>query len=416
MRHHQRMSSVTAVCVGVFGLALTFPVPASAVIDDDAAVVLLRSDCSPVSGLLDNCFETTAALFDLTTGWVWDIRIPTASTPLLVDIGPGTFGPLNCKDAGFVTLRGSGRTATKLLSTADNVPGANIENCVDIDFMDLTVAAENSNGVNPIGVNWVGTGSSNWTNVDILGHSVGTSSGVVWGWRENNLPCAAPVSEHFFYSSTIFGIHDAPNISTTYGFEAACSINWIFGGEIVASTGGIIAYGAVIHDRGDFRVFGSPIRAESTSTIGRSFGAYVTIDGVFHMHGGNIVASGDTIATALFVANNAFVHTVGTAMRPTSSSTGTAKRIDVGSGSPRIESPLIWYAGTDAPTADLSDPSSAFTTSITGADMFVETDCDNTGCSGSPNTPQPHLMIYSESCTDPTGGPWFDTARGKCRE
>lgn len=64
---------------------------------------------------------------------------------------------------------------------------------------------------------------------------------------------------------------------------------------------------------------------------------------------------------------------------------------------------MIWYSGPDAPTADMSDPSSNFILSEMGADMFVETDCDNTGCSGTPTTPS-YSLESAERWLAPTLG------------
>jgi hypothetical protein len=76
---------------------------------------------------------------------------------------------------------------------------------------------------------------------------------------------------------------------------------------------------------------------------------------------------------------------------------GTVTRLK---GNGEHESPFLWQAGTDVPVPNL--------VSLTGADMFVETDCNSSGCSGGS---EPHLMIYSSSCPSK----WFDLVRQQCR-
>ena len=52
--------------------------------------------------------------------------------------------------------------------------------------------------------------------------------------------------------------------------------------------------------------------------------------------------------------------------------------------------------------------------SITGQDLFIETDCNSAGdCSG--RGTETHLMIYNDAnCSQ--GNPWFDTVTGACRD
>ena len=117
---------------------------------------------------------------------------------------------------------------------------------------------------------------------------------------------------------------------------------------------------------------------------------------------------------AILTGGNAIIHTVGSAMRVTSTTGGLGLRIFPFGGTPKIESPMIWFAGTDAPRTDPNDPNSDYVSSISGADMFVETDCDMNGCDGvAAGEQRPHLMVYSNNCS--AGGPWFDSVRGVCR-
>jgi hypothetical protein len=80
---------------------------AFAAVDIDAAIVKLRTSCQEAGTTLNNCFTDLPAL----NAWIWDTRTPTpsATSPLLIEIGPGTFsGSFSCENKGYVTLRGSG--------------------------------------------------------------------------------------------------------------------------------------------------------------------------------------------------------------------------------------------------------------------------------------------------------------------
>jgi hypothetical protein len=67
-----------------------FASSASAAVDNDAAVVQVRSQCMESGAALNNCFTDTYSL----ATWMKDIRRPNAAKPLEVRIGPGTFGGL----------------------------------------------------------------------------------------------------------------------------------------------------------------------------------------------------------------------------------------------------------------------------------------------------------------------------------
>ena len=126
--------------------------------------------------------------------------------------------------------------------------------------------------------------------------------------------------------------------------------------------------------------------------------------GEFHMHGGAISVNSSNLpgvnAIGIRMTNNggagtARAHTLDTAFAVKGGSTSTRL-----SGTGDFESPQLWEARTDPPAAGGAKD---------GQDIYVETDCDASGCSGASD---PHLMIYKASCT-PT--PWFDSARNACR-
>jgi hypothetical protein len=75
-------------------------------IDDDADVVYVRQDCTGIK----NCFTSMTDLAGTVDGlpmypstytqdaWLWSVRQPTPSDPILVEVGPGTWGGFLCPD------------------------------------------------------------------------------------------------------------------------------------------------------------------------------------------------------------------------------------------------------------------------------------------------------------------------------
>jgi hypothetical protein len=162
--------------------------------------------------------------------------------------------------------------------------------------------------------------------------------------------------------------------------------------------------------------FGTAIRGKVTgaNTTRELIGVFVTESGQhtlqpqgFHSHGVNIgLSTKDADLTTMDVygiqaLGNVIVHSPATAYNLSPGSGAKAYRV-TSDGTAKVEAPYHWSAGTAAPAV----------TSLNGEDLFVETDCDVNGCSGTGN--QPHLMIYSTAC--PTSNPWFDVARNLCRQ
>lgn len=69
-----------------------------------------------------------------------------------------------------------------------------------------------------------------------------------------------------------------------------------------------------------------------------------------------------------------------------------------------IESPFLWPSSNTLP---------ALTGSRNGADIFVETDCNSNGDCDSGTGAEPHVMVFSKTCT--ISGPWFNSTKGRCR-
>jgi hypothetical protein len=176
-------------------------------------------------------------------------------------------------------------------------------------------------------------------------------------------------------------------------------------------TGVWVSHRAAVH------LFGSSVRVTTTgisSGSGSAFGVRVGLSGnsfsvptgygEFHFHGGVVSVNTSNLAavsaTGLTLNNgggvgDARAHTLETGFAVKGGSTSTRL-----TGNGTFESPHLWEAGTAPPAAGGAKD---------GHDIYVETDCNASGCSGGAD---PHLMIYKGACS-PT--PWFDTVRNACR-
>lgn len=369
---------------------LIFPYSVSAATDPAASVVMLRKSCNDgAGGTLNNCFTATNTLLD----WVWNTRNPTATAPLLIDIGPGTFGSLSCPlGKGFVTFHGSGRGRTIFSGASTPLDsGGRFEGCNQLVFEHLTISGRF------IGVIWAGGGSSNWTDVEMLGSysawydSVDLTSGN---------PCPGREGTHRIFGSTMKVTTTGGEIGGGKLFLNSCGKNWIYASELLLDAPatspsssefpGIISAGIgnEVHLYGsNLRLFsGAGSTLQSMTAIAASNGAEV------HVHGTGI----DVIATkpinviALSAGSGGMVHANESAYNMQTGAGGTITRI-VNSGG-HVNAPYIWE---HIPTAPLI--------SLTGADMTTVT----TGTSDG----HPHLVIYDTSCISK----WYDVVDRACR-
>lgn len=408
-----RLLCVSSIAVLAFVLAGT----ASATIDPAASVVLVRKSCSG----LDNCFEylgrtaSSPAGADA-AGWIQATRKPTASTPLLVDIGPGTWMGLSVTCAsgaveGHITFRGAGQGTTKV---ADNLSGSPLfgtivatGGCVELAFESMTILER---GPVWLGFNgpvvWMGGGNSKWTNIEIISHGPRL-------WYDTCTMGESP--EHYFFASKLTLFADS---SDHQAVRAECGKTWFFGSEIsvfgsvdtaAALFGSEVFAAIVITDIAESsQLFGSLVRvvqgAADPNDIagGTIYGVKITSANspAFHMHGGNmrVSASESTNAVGVDAGTTGTVHTPGSAF-VIETEEGETTRL---AGNPgNLQSPFLWPPGTEPPVDH----------SRTGADLFVETDCEPTGdCSGGDES---HLMVYNSSACP--AGPWFDTVTRRCR-
>lgn len=406
-------------------LAVLLPLAAAAISDPtpdpNAAVVLLRHTVHGGCGStpLENCFETMGELVGTSPttvgGWIWLTRNPSASSPLLVDIGPGTFSqPIRCDgtgtDRGYVTFRGSGREQT--IVKGSNV-GASIKSCMNLSFIDIGVHGGRT------GVFWVDGGFSSWSNVDVV--ALGTvTSGTIIGWLDQCDATPAARSVHYFHGSRIrtLGVQSGPN--SYQSFRTHCAETWIFGGELLLdlSAGSGFSSVVVYNGGGFIEVFGTAIRGRVSGSFVTTeiIGALVYLGGghtlpiAFHSHGANFgLSTKDASQTninvvAIDAQDDVTVHSPGTAYALSPGTSGSAIRVRTSTnigGTPKVEAPFHWSAGTQPPAI----------ASVKGEDLFVETDCTLVNCSMGGT--EPHLMIYTPNCSP---SPWWDVARNACRQ
>jgi hypothetical protein len=91
----------------------------------------------------------------------------------------------------------------------------------------------------------------------------------------------------------------------------------------------------------------------------------------------------------------------------------------VGAGEARAQlSPTaeVVYLRKDWPPSTLPPASASLVEpevqSVHASDLYVESDCQESGACDAGGGSEPHLMVYSESCSP---SPWFDTVTGRCR-
>lgn len=372
-------------------------------VDGDAAVVLLREDCTG----LGNCFETMAALSDPATGWIWNTRSPSpsASAPLLVDIGPGEFGAFECEDGGHVTLRGSGREISVLSAEI----AADIKNCDDLSFIALGFHGTR------YAVRWDETGTSSWSNVDLFVTGSNTFSYTA-GWFDGCDP-ETDRSVHYFHGSRVR--NEGGETSTTVGYDSECGETWFFGGEImvvVSNEGTAFENGVGVSVggfAGEFRAFGTAIRVSSVGDTDNLTGIKIGgASSIVHLHGSVVNVAKDPADTSsdsvysIEATAAGFIHTPGTAY-VIKGNGGDTRRIKNSSGA-TIQAPFLWQSGSYPPMAANENN---VVKSKKGQDIWVETDCDSTGnCNAKSD---PHLMIYTAGCG--ASNPWFDVVTGACR-
>ena len=366
-----------------------FSSSALAAIDPQASVALLRTSCNDgAGGTLNNCFTASNTLLD----WVWNTRNPSATAPLLVEIGPGTFGPLSCPTGnGFVTFRGAGRGRT-IFSNASTAlsTGATFQACNQLAFEHLTISGRF------IGVIWARGGSSSWTDVEMLG-----SYSAWYDTRDVSVGNQCPGQEgtHKFFGSTLKVTTTGNGISGGKVFLNSCGKNWFWGSELVldATTTdanasqfpGIISDGVgnEVHLYGsNLRLFsGNGSALQSMTAISAANGAEVHVHGT----GIDVVATKPVNVIAIAAASGGLVHASESAYVLETAAGGNKTRISNNGG--HVHAPYLW-PGHDTPPS---------ITSQDGSDIAVVTAVGGT----------PRFVVYSTACTSK----WFDVGANACR-
>lgn len=363
---------------------LAFSSSASAVIDNNAPVVKLRTTCQEGAITLDNCFTNMGTLI----GWITGTRIPTSAKPLSVEIGPGTFDGFNLSGVGDISFRGAGLDKTTIGRVGQ--AAINIANSNRLAFQDLKVT-----GGFPAPVYWTGGGSSTWTNVHL--------AGTLYAWTETGCNTTTGRAKHYWFNSRF--------TSMGKGFLAACSENWFFGSEIAVEGPGLGGVkGLLVFGQPSFGIspeahlYGSTIRVKpdpgtsfSTPAAGSECSGVVAVcaglNGSIHIHGTGIDVIGNEMpndVAALVAGDGGEIHANQSAFNMSTAAGGKVIRILNGGG--HIHAPYLWE---HIPASPLE--------SVTGADITTVT----TGTSDG----HPHMVIYDTTCASK----WYDTVDKACR-
>lgn len=373
-------------------------------------VVHLSVDCAATNSNLKNCASDVAELFT----WVWATRQPSASDPLAIVAGAGTFntsgaGNVICDGTsisrGHVSIKGAGKDSTVFTRTGVGAV-MSVTNCSRMTFQDFTI----DGGGNNTGIGWYEGGDSVWTNVDVINAGI-------YAWIDD-CPATGAKSLHYWYASKLISIGKGQGYQYTY--RSRCGETWFYGGEVVAlddngeNSGSTLVAVYADGGKGDVRLFGSSVRSIRTANSSASYtvingvllqsGLLASNGGMIHMHGGIVNASAlnpnnNQSVVGASISTSGMIHTPETAFNVVASGSGVAVRLS----GVRASSPFQWPAGNNPPTI----------VSQNGSDTFVETDCLAGGDCDAGTGTETHFMIYNDSCT--VSGPWFDSSRGKCR-
>lgn len=404
-------------------------------LDPQATIAHLRHNC----GTQANCCTTTGEL----TTWIGNVR--TSPARLFVDIGPGQFDPLRCgagqgvlyPDFTAVTFRGSGVGQTVLQAPCGLCAGIEVGlGCGDLEFKDLSVVGQKW------GILWrADAGDSTWTNVYVEGDGS--------GWYEFT---AAPASvcnpavrfaKHVWFDSVIEA--EEPDGQGGIAYQANCGESHFFNTEFVVDVPegappdmgheglAVISVGANpnldLQRKAVVKLFGSTVRLIAPDWTRKPLdgvvaGVRVYPNGVFEMNDGIV----DVRVDAMNPSNVFGVKTepvfgslpAGIALTPgaafsvlrsgSGSAGGTTRRVD-GPSTVLLQAPFLHSPGFVLPVADPDNGSPVLLGSMTGADLFVETDCNTAGNCLTAGT-QTHLMVSNESCCT---AKWFDVSTGRCR-
>jgi len=341
--------------------------------DPTAGVVYLRTDCTEGGVTVANCVTTMSSLLN----WINNTRHPSAANPLVVEIGPGTFKAFNCNGGGYTTLRGSGRQNTIITNGQAYGDAFQATNCTQIDVSELTILGT---GTALHTMDWIGGGTSTWSNVDVSGNS--------YGWWDTG-------GTHYWFGCRFIN-KAGYGVSRAYETQGA---SWFFGSQIEADgpAGNVMALG--VFGSGEAHVYGGNVRALMPNGTAGAPGAETGIEAVYaggtgaqvHLHGTGIdviSGAGNDIA-ALVAGSGAMIHANGSAYVLTTGTGGTVYRLINNGGDMRA--PYVWQSSATPPNIG----------SITGADQVMITGTGNG---------HPGMVVYDDSCASK----WYDIGAQAC--
>ncbi len=389
------MKSLRTISAIAFIGFLVFSSGVSAAIESNAPVVKLRDSsnggCMDAGAPINNCFDGLNAVTDLIT-WISGTRKPSVSSPLLVEVGSGTYPGFICSNWGYTTFRGAGRGRTTFTGVLDEMGrfrnALKTNGCTELEFQHMTFSAT---GFLSAAVRWIGPGNSRWVNVELIGEG--------YGWYESGssaTQCSDAIQgnsgKHYWFDSKIMTTGTSPSLSRAYK-DVCGSENWFFASELLAQA--TVPQEAIyaLEQTGisDTHFYGSVIRV--TTSVPTTAIAIFASAGDVHVHGTGIdvisTALGSSV-TAISASNGAMIHASGVGYNlKAGSDTETVTRITNNGG--HVHAPYLWEHVPASPLESLS-----------GADMTTVIASDG----------HPHLVIYDKSCIS---SKWYDTVDKACR-
>lgn len=346
-----------------------------AAVDSDAAIINLRTSCTENGNTVDNCFTN---LPEMNT-WIWNSRMPApdATSPLKINIGPGTFNgtftcdsePWNGKNYGSVTIQGSGIHNTILQNSSGPISTTRCHNLV---FNDMTL----KNYGTLFGVKNLG-GSTVWNNIRI--------EGIGYAWFDSPNACNTKGS-HYWFNSTIVATTAS---GSTKAYYTGCDESWFFGSELIAKSSSGISQ-PIQSNGGEVHVYGSVIRA-LPSDNNSAVAVQALNGGEVHIHGTGIdvIGTGSNSLTALAASTGGSIHANETSYVMKTGEGGTKTRVSNSGGS--IAAPYQWQTGATPPDVNTE----------TGYDTVVITNTSDN---------HPHMVISDNTCASK----WYDINSSAC--
>src|SRR5262245_21608697 len=159
---------------------------------NNAEMIFVRKSCS-------GFFASSVCVQSMADANAWLTTRTAASVS--IDIGPGDWDGFECNGEDNVAVRGAGREVTRLIKhsssfgAGDGV-GMEIADCNRLDVESLTAHGDFA------GVRWTGTGSSTWSDTDLIGGGAGGAGEYFsMGWYDSG--CVSTRPEHSFFGTRV---------------------------------------------------------------------------------------------------------------------------------------------------------------------------------------------------------------------